>query len=417
MRDTELYYHLLGLVSPWTVGQVELSVEKLRVDVKVEHPRGIGWQCPQCAYEGPLYDHSEGRTWRHLDSCQFLTYLHAQVPRIKCPTHGVLQVSVPWAEPRSRFTLLFERLCVEILQQSTVEGTAKILHLSWKEAMHLMERAVARGQARKEQRLPEKLGIDDKHVGKSHPYLTVLYDLELGTVMDALETRKDAPLRTYFLQFPAEQIEQVKAVAADMWEPYTRVVYSTIPDGFHKLVYDRFHIMKHANSAVDQVRAQENRELRAQHDDRLVGAQTIFRYAQENLPERYQERFQALRQADLKTGRAYAIKENLRALWTCADETTGKQHFALWLEWARNSGLAPIKNLARLVAAHAQGILNYFRHRITSATCEGLNNAIATISKRAYGYRNLMNLRTALLFHLGGLNLYPALPATHAIGR
>jgi len=283
--------------------------------------------------------------------------------------------------------------------------------------MHLMERAVQRGQARKEQKLPKELGIDDKHVGKSHPYLTVLYDLGQGTVMDALETRKDAPLRTYLLQFPAEQLEQIKAVAVDMWEPYTRVVFSTVPDGFHKLVYDRFHVMQHANRAVDQVRAQENRELRAEGDDRLVGAQTLFRYAQENLPERYQERFQALRQADLKTGRAYAIKENLRALWTCADETTGKQHFALWLDWAKNSGLAPIKNLARLVAAHSQGILNYFRHRITSATCEGLNNAIATLSKRAYGYRNLTNLRTALLFHLGGFDLYPAPLVTHAIGR
>ena len=89
----------------------------------------------------------------------------------------------------------------------------------------------------------------------------------------------------------------------------------------------------------------------------------------------------------------------------------------MWLQWAHRSGLAPIRNLARLVAAHAQGILNYFGHRITSATCEGLNNAIATLSKRAYGYRNLRNLRTALLFHLGGLNLYPVLPATHAIGR
>ena len=255
MRDTELYFHLLGLVKPWSVESIELSVEKLRVDVKVEHPTGYVWQCPQCAHQGAVYDHSDERTWRHLDSCQFLTYLHARIPRIKCPKHGVQQVAVPWAEPRSRFTLLFERLCVEILRHSTVEGTAKILRLSWKEAMLLLERAVDRGLARRQPRLPKELGIDDKHVGKSHPYLTVLYDLEQGTVVDALETRKDAPLRSYFLQFPAEQIAQVQAVAVDMWEPYTRVVCSTIPNGFYKLVYDRFHIMQHANGAVDQVRA------------------------------------------------------------------------------------------------------------------------------------------------------------------
>ena len=417
MRDTELYFHLLGLVAPWRVESIELSVEKLRVDVKVNHPPEGFWQCPQCTHRGLPYDHSDERTWRHLDSCQFLTYLHARIPRIKCPTHGVQQVAVPWAEPRSRFTLLFERLCVEILRHSTVEGTAKILRLSWKEAMLLLQRAVDRGLARREPRLPKELGIDDKHVGKSHPYLTVLYDLEQGTVVDVLETRKDGPLRSYFLQFPAEQIAQVQAVAVDMWEPYTRVVCSTIPNGFYKLVYDRFHIMKHANGAVDQVRAEENRELKAKGDQQLVGAQTLFRYAQENLPQRYQERFEALKQAELKTGKAYALKESLRALWACPDEETGQQHLSMWLQWAHRSGLAPIRNLARLVAAHAQGILNYFNHRITSATCEGLNNAIATLSKRAYGYRNLTNLRTALLFHLGGLNLYPVLPATHAIGR
>jgi transposase len=202
-----------------------------------------------------------------------------------------------------------------------------------------------------------------------------------------------------------------------MWEPYTRVVCSTIPNRFYKLVYDRFHIMKHANGAVDQVRAEENRELRAKGDQRLASTQTLFRYAQENLPQRYQERFEALKQAELKTGKAYALKESLRPLWACPDEATGKQHLSMWLQWAHRSGLAPIRNLARLVAAHAQGILNYFGHRITSATCEGLNNAIATLSTSAFGYRNLRNLRTALLFHLGGLNLYPVLPATHAIGR
>ena len=164
------------------------------------------------------------------------------------------------------------------------------------------------GLREREPRLPKELGIDDKHVGKSHPYLTVLYDLEQGTVVDVLETRKDGPLRSYFLQFPAEQIAQVQAVAVDMWEPYTRVVCSTIPNRFYKLVYDRFHIMKHANGAVDQVRAEENRELRAKGDQRLASTQTLFRYAQENLPQRYQERFEALKQAELKTGKAYALR-------------------------------------------------------------------------------------------------------------
>src|SRR5271170_309252 len=110
MRDVELYRHLLGVEAPWAVSRVELSVDGQRVDVWVEHTQGVEWSCPQCGDPCTLYDHVAERVWRHLDSCQFMTYLHARPPRADCPTHGVQQVRLPWAESRSQFTLLFERL-------------------------------------------------------------------------------------------------------------------------------------------------------------------------------------------------------------------------------------------------------------------------------------------------------------------
>ena len=104
------HQYLLGLQSPWTVSCVNLDVNGQRVDVWAEHPENAAWKCPQCSATLPLYDHAEERTWRHLDSCQFQTYLHARIPRVECGAHGVVQVRVPWAEPRARFTRLFERL-------------------------------------------------------------------------------------------------------------------------------------------------------------------------------------------------------------------------------------------------------------------------------------------------------------------
>lgn len=115
MRDVELYQQLLGLVAPWTVGRVELSVQGERVDISAEHAPQVHLPCPERETLLPVYDHAEERAWRHLDSCQFKTYLHARVPRIKCPTHGTRQVKLPWAEARSRFTLLFERLAIDVL--------------------------------------------------------------------------------------------------------------------------------------------------------------------------------------------------------------------------------------------------------------------------------------------------------------
>ncbi len=115
MRDTELYRHLLGLVSPWEVSRVELSVDGGRVDVWVEHPKGTRFACPECGTGLSVYDHAEERAWRHLDSCAFLTYLHARPPRVSCADHGVRQVALPWAEPMNRFTVLFERLAMRMV--------------------------------------------------------------------------------------------------------------------------------------------------------------------------------------------------------------------------------------------------------------------------------------------------------------
>ncbi len=146
MQDTALYQYLLSLQSPWTVSRVNLDVNGHRVDVWAEHSDDVAWSCPQCTQRLPLYDHAEERTWRHLDSCQFQTYLHARIPRVACDEHGVVQVTVPWAAPRSRFTLLFERLAIDVLRQCDVSGATRILRISWDEAWGVMQRAVTRGQ-------------------------------------------------------------------------------------------------------------------------------------------------------------------------------------------------------------------------------------------------------------------------------
>jgi transposase len=104
MRDIELYRHLLGIESPWTVTRVELNVPEQRVDVWADHGEPAPWSCPECGTPAPLYDHADERVWRHLERCQFRTLLHARPPRVQCPTHGVRQVRLPWAKGRSRFT-------------------------------------------------------------------------------------------------------------------------------------------------------------------------------------------------------------------------------------------------------------------------------------------------------------------------
>ena len=112
MQDIELYQQVLGLSSPWKVSGVKLDPAAQSIVVDVAHAGGTRWRCPQCERELATYDHCEERTWRHLDTCQFRTLLRARVPRVNCPEHGVVQTEVPWAEPRGRFTMLFERFAM-----------------------------------------------------------------------------------------------------------------------------------------------------------------------------------------------------------------------------------------------------------------------------------------------------------------
>jgi uncharacterized membrane protein YdjX (TVP38/TMEM64 family) len=149
----------LGLETPWTVRSVELNVPGQRVDVWAGHAEDVRWPCPECGTPLGLYDHSEERVWRHLDSCQFMTYLHAQPPRVECPTHGVRQVRLPWAEVRARFTALFERLAIDVLKETDIRGATRILRISWDEAWHILERAVERGQRAKRPHVTPHLGV------------------------------------------------------------------------------------------------------------------------------------------------------------------------------------------------------------------------------------------------------------------
>jgi len=177
MEVKELYRQILGIEEPWKVSQVELDVKGERIDVKVVHDENMRWPCPECGELLAVYDHAPERVWRHLDTCQFKTYLHARIPRVNCPVHGVRQVKVSWAEAHSRFTVLFERLAIEVLKEANIEGAARLLRVSCDEAWNLMERAVRRGQRRKKRRVVKKMGVDEKSLGKGHNYLTLVYDL------------------------------------------------------------------------------------------------------------------------------------------------------------------------------------------------------------------------------------------------
>lgn len=220
MQDSDLYAQILGIRSPWRVDRVELRMEHNEVHVFLGHAPDLRWPCPECGTDCTLHDHQPERQWRHLDTCQLKTILHAEPPRSNCSEHGARVVKLPWAEPGSRFTLLFEALAIHWLLQTSKSGMLRTMNLSWDEAHQIQRRAVARGLERRKAEVVQHIGADEKSYKKRHKYLTLANDLVRGRVLFVAEGRSKASLDAFWPTLSTEQVEGICSVSIDMCDPY-----------------------------------------------------------------------------------------------------------------------------------------------------------------------------------------------------
>jgi len=413
MKERRVWGDLLGLTAPWRVRDVEYALDEGEVRIFVEVESRAKLRCPSCEAECPGYDARE-RRWRHLDTMQYRTIVIARVPRVDCPEHGVVQVAVPWAEASSRFTARFEALVIDWLLEASFAAAARQLRLSWDEVAGIQDRAVRRGLARRHRNPPKRVGVDETSFQRRHEYVTTVNDLDAAVVLYVADDRKQASLDAFYAELGAEACAGLEAVVMDMWAPYIASTREHVPEAEGKIVFDKFHVAKHLGEAVDQVRRQENRELRAEGDERLVKTKYLWLWNPDRMsPERWRE-FAPLRSSRLRVARAWAIKEAAMSLWGYVRRGWAERMWQRWYGWAIRSRLEPVKRVARMIQKHWQGVLNAATSNVTNALSEGLNSKIQWIKRKACGYRNRERFRNAIYFHLGGLDLYPdALRSTH----
>ena len=407
MNDTQLYEQILGLVPPWSVQSVTLNKADGAIEIEVVCAETL-WGCPECGQRMHRHD-TQRRRWRHLDSCQFKTIVAMDVPRVKCPEHGTQMVQVPWAQPRSRFTAWFERLAIDVLQECSTAGACQQLRISWDEADGIKQRAIDRGLERRKLGPLERLCIDEKAVGWGHQYVTIVScaDGEKARVLALEDDRKEGSLDRFWRSLTPEQRAGIESVAMDMWEPYRTSTLRFVPGAQGKMVYDNFHVAKHMNQAVDEVRRSEHSSLQARGDQTLKGSRQLWLYGLENVPRKWAGRFKALRETVTKTAKAWKVKELLRSFWQCEDEPEATAYFKDWCRDAMATRLEPVKKVVRMLKTHWANIITYFRHHLSNAPAEGLNSRIQHLIQRACGYRNRARFKRDVLFHLGGLKLHP----------
>jgi len=406
MNDIELCQQLLGLKAPWKVTQVKVSHSDQRMDIQVVHAPETPFACPTCGQACPVYDHAPARRWRHLDAFQFHTYLHADPPRIQCDEHGVKTAELPWAAPGARFTEMFEIRVIDTLQDlQSITSCCKILDITWDQAYAVMQRAVERGLSRREIGTLTHIGVDEKAWRKGHSYVTILADLKQKTVVDIAPERTIQSLNSLYTALPQGSLDQVEAVAMDMWPAFSTATAKRIDNAQDKIVHDRFHCVQLLLKALNKVRAKEARLLKQRNDLRLVGAKYAVGKNPDNLTVKQRAKLDTILDADLLTGQAWAFKENCRNLWESSSLTEARKKFDHWYKEVDQSGIKPMIEVARAFKIRLPQILNWFKHRVSTGIVEAINGKIMTIKRRARGHRNYQNLRTAILFFLGGLDL------------
>lgn len=397
MNHEELFTAALGLEDPLYVKKIDFDHAAGELHLYIDFQKGARFSCSTCgAKEQPVHDTKE-KTWRHLNFFQFKTYIHFRTPRINCAKDGVRMINVPWSKPGSGFTLLFEAMVLQLARVMPVSQIALLVGEHDTRIWRIVQRYVQIAIKQADYSEIKSVGIDETSSKKRHHYVTLFVDMDENRVV-YVTPGKDASVIGTFKQMlqsrniPSKQVEQV---CADMSPAFRKGVQEQFPEA--QLTFDRFHVMKLINEAVDKVRREEQSTEQV-----LKRSRYIWLRNPENLSTKQSDMLHSMSILNLKTGRAYRIKLALQNIYRHADNLDeATTMLRSWYSWAVRSRLDPIREFARTVKNHWSGILNYFDSRLTNGILEGTNSIVQTARARARGYRNVNNFIT-MIYLLGG---------------
>ena len=405
-----LYKDIIGVKSPWVVTAVIKDEQLRKITVRIEHTKEEFLQCPICERYTQPYDHRV-RVLRYLDTCQYETFLEVHVPRGSCKKDGVQQMQIPFAEKHSRFTSRFEKAIIIWLKDSPISKVAKNFDLSWDEVDGIMQRAVKRGLSRREKQAVWNMGIDETSYQKHHEYVTVILDKDRDSVIDVLDDRKAETLETWLKTQKNSDLSEIKSICLDMWDPYIKALMAVIPGAENKIAFDRFHVSRHFNQALDKVRRREHNGFLKQAGESPLSKSRFQWLMNSNKTDNRsgkRKAFLSLSRLNLLTSRAWRIKETANSLWNYTYMNVAEEAWKKLLRWISLCRIPEMIQAGLTVRNYFWGIFNAIRLKATNGMLEAKNNCIQRIKRMACGFRNRSRFRHAILFHLGKLDLFPS---------
>ena len=399
-QGNQLFTLALGLVPPWMVDEVRFTAEEKRLDLHVNFPKGSRFPCPVCGQDCPVYD-SQEKVWRHLDFFQHAAYLHARVPRVQCPEHGVHLVPVPWAREGSGFTLLFEAMVMAMAREMPVLKIAQLIGETDHRLWRVIEHYVTKAREAVDMSDVHAIGVDETSSRRGHDYISLFVDLEAKRLLFATPG-KDAKTFEKFaedLQAHGGSAEAITEVSMDLSPAFQKGATEHLPNA--QITFDRFHLMKLINEAVDAVR---KGEALSQPD--LKKSRWLWLKNPERLSAKQSAKLQELlKNQNLKTAQAYQFRLTFQEIFTIQNRHQGAVLLKAWFENAKASGLPPLIKVAYTLMNHWDGVLRWFESQITNGMLEGFNSLLQSAKAKARGYRTHKNFINMAYLILGKLDL------------
>lgn len=399
MKTNQFFQVALGIDNPWYIKDVKLDKDINNLTINIDFEVGSKFNCPVCDEVCTVYD-TRQKSWQHLNFWQYCCYLTARVPRIHCnKCNKTLQIKVPFAREGSGFSLLLECMMLEFAKIMSVSEVAKMFNVGDDRIWVVLHHYIPQAVANKNWSNVSNIGIDETSHKKGHKYITTVTDLDTSTVLFITEGKDKLTVEDFKKELEDRKlnISQIKNIASDLSPAFILGIKNNFPEANH--VFDKFHVVKIVNKAVDDVRKREEKS-----NDLVRKCKYSLLKNRDNLTANQEIKLQNILAEYTLSGEAYNFKLGFQALFTMPSKEEAKTYLEDWISMVKQSEILEMQKLAKSIKRHSERILNWFDKKISNGKVEALNCGIQNLKRRAKGFRTLDNFKVLVYLVMGKLS-------------
>jgi len=402
MIETRIFEAALAIQSPWYVKEIQFDAASKRLDIYIDFNRGSTFPSTDPTFPDKYkVKDTLDKTWRHLNFFEHECYINCRTPRIDLGGNKTELISPPWAGVVSGFTLLFEALVMELCAHMPVHSVCQIIKESDNKIWRMLEKYVDKALASEDYSHITAVGMDETSRAKGHKYITLFVDMLKGKTVHVADGKDNQTVNDFVksLETHNGNRNQVKDVSCDMSPAYIKGVKAFLPNA--AITFDKFHILKIINDAVDQVRREE-----ILSQPILTNARYVLLKNEQNLTKNQRQKLEELQlsKLNLKSIRALHIRENFQEIYKASTDEDFEIMLKKWYFWATHSRLDPVIKAAKTIKRHWDGVLAWKKSQISNGILEGLNSIVQAAKAKARGFRTFRYFRVVVFLVTGDLN-------------